>query len=271
MRLLLTLLFTTILLVGTAQNLKYSETLEGDFENKKYEEKLTLIPSGKSESGEIEKQELFRVQYENRKTDPVTYVFREIRGSQLGEWYAGNNGKVYIRFTKSRAGEVIAELGKDKNYDQIIDTYRRFKFMGDFEESDLVVYEEPTNEERVNGEGLSADESCKAEKAKLKEYFIDNEESIVYEYGNERLYVTAQIYGSHETMKGVLVELDEEGNGYTITHKVDIWYQPNKDDYGCAFQIFNCKSKTELERYTVLVNDDKSMITLNGNGFKKVE
>lgn len=270
MQLLLSTLFMSCVFTISAQNLQFTDALQGTFENKKYEEKLIIKSGG---DGETEKEQLFAANYENRKTETKTFVFREIKGSQLGEWYSGNNGKVYIRFIKNRVGEVIAELGKDKNYDQVIDTYRRFKFEEDFEGSQLKVYEGPTNEERVSGagEGMDAEAKCDAEKAKLEEYFIESEEATVYEHNNERLYVVSQVYGSHETMKGVLVELEGEEGNYTITHKVDIWYQPNKNDYGCAFQIFNCKGKRKLERYSVLVNEDKSIITLNGDGFKKVE
>lgn len=268
MKLITSFLFSVFFLASFSQNLVFNKSLSGKYEAKRFNEKLDITVGSKD--GQLEKGEVFRVKYTNNQEDKKELIFREAKGSVLGEWYKTMQGNMFMRFVKLRTGEIIAELGQDKNYDQIIDPYRKFKFLGDIEKVEVVLYENATNEAMINrsSEGASKAVNCDAEKKKLHEYFIENDEADVYEFGNQRLYVVSQIYGSHETMKGVLVEV--EGDNSSITHKVDIWYQPNKGDYGCAFQIFDCKGKTELERYTVLVSEDKSMITLNGEGFKKV-
>jgi hypothetical protein len=271
MRFIITVLLSVFVISISAQELKFNKALGGIYENTSFQEELEVDPAGEAES--TEKEELFRVMFKKKNTEDKKVIFREIKGSQLGEWYSTAAGQVYIRFTLQSDGSVIAELGNDKNYDQVIDVYRTFNYKGEIETSELVRFDGKTNEDQINGNvmGEQTREKCAAEKEKLNEYFIENEEAEIYETKGQRLYVVSQVYGSHETMKGVLINYTDLDGSYEITHKVDIWYQPNKDDYGCAFQIFKCGEKTKLERYTVSVNEDKSMITLNGKGFKRVK
>lgn len=272
MRLIITLLLSFFGLTSIAQQLVFNQALSGNYENAQFSESMKVVAAGEGESGP-EKNEIFTITIRKNKGKANSIVFREIKGSQLGEWYSTAAGNVFIRFSLNKEGEVIAELGNDPNYDQVIDVNRTFTFQGDADTGELEKYNGQTNKEQINNslKGEQSRSNCEAEKKKLKEYFIENEEAEIYETKGQRLYVVSQVYGSHETMKGVLINYTDLDGSYEITHKVDIWYQPNKGDYGCAFQIFKCGEKTKLERYTVTVNDDKSMITLNGDGFKKVE
>ena len=272
MKLLLSALSIFILTSGFSQYLQFSEGLTGKYKSDQFKESINVMAPGEG-SDEVEKEELFRVIYKKKNVDDQEYIFRQLKGSQNGEWYTSSNNKAFIRFTLKKDGQVIAEFGNDPNYDQIIDPFRVFNYSGKVATNELVKFNGVSNKDQINGNvgGVQSRESCEQEKVKLKEYFIDNDEVDVYETKGQRLYVIPQIYGDHETFKGILVKFDADGSNEKITHKVDIWYQPNKDEYGCAFQIFKCGQKTQLEKYTVLFNEDKSMITLNGNGFKKVD
>lgn len=272
MRLTLSLLLPFIGFASIAQELVFNKALIGDYENPQFSESMRIVEAGEGDS-DPQKNEVFTITFNKDQEQGTSYVFRDMKGSQLGEWYSTADGKIFIRFSMNNEGEVIADMGNDPNYDQVIDVKRTFTFHGDVNTGELEKFIGKTNKEQINGNvmGEQSRLKCEAEKTKLKEYFIENEEADIYETKGQRLYVVSQVYGSHETMKGVLIKYTDLDGSYEITHKVDIWYQPNKDDYGCAFQIFKCGEKTKLERYTVTVSDDKSMITLNGEGFKKVE
>lgn len=270
MRLIFTIILSLFMLTGFAQSLEYAKALAGNYEEKRFREKIEVIPVGE-EGGS--KNELFSVVYSQKNLEDKKLIFREMKGTQLGEWYSTAKGQIFIRFTLRADGTLYAELGNDTNYDQVIDVYREFEFQGKVESSELIKFNGKTNKEQIEGNviGDQTREKCDAEVAQLKKYFIDNEESLIYETKGERLYVISKRYGHSETMKGVLIKYTDLDGSYDITHKVDIFYQPNRGQYGCAFQIFKCGEKTQLERYTVEMEDKTKAITLNGVEFKKVE
>lgn len=270
MRLIFTISLTFLMFTSYAQHLEYTKALAGKYEENRFEERLEVIPV--SEEGGT-KNELFSVVYTKKDSKTNTIVFRDIKGSQLGEWYSTTKGQVYIRFTLNEDGTLVAELGNDTNYDQVIDAFRKFEFQGEVESSELLKFNGKTNQEQIEGYvvGEQTREKCEAEKKQLIKYFIDNEESLIFETKGERLYVISKRYGSSETMKGVLIKYTDIDGSYKITHKVDIFYQPNRGEYGCAFQIFKCGEKSQLERYKVTMEDKSKAITLNGVEFKRVE
>jgi len=271
MRLIFTIILSIIMFTSFAQNLEFSEALVGNYKEGRFDENIKVEIASDEEGRQ--KNELFKVIYTKDGQGAQTLVYRDIKGSQLGEWYSTAKGQLFIRFVMKKDGSLIAEIGNDTNYDQVIDTYREFTFQGVVESSGLVVFHGKTNKEQIEGNDLGEQDraKCDQEIATLKQYFIDNEECLVYETKGERLYVIAKRYGSHQTMKGVLIKYTDLDGSYDITHKVDIFYQPNRGEYGSAFQIFKCGEKSQLERYTVTMEDKTKAITLNGVEFKRVE
>ncbi len=271
MRLILTITLSLLLCTCYAQNLVFTEALVGNYKEGRFAESIKVVIASADEGRQ--KNEIFKVVYMKAGQDAQTLIYRDIKGSQLGEWYATAKGELFIRFMMKKDGSLVAELGNDTNYDQVIDTYRKFTFEGDVESSGLEVFHGKSNKEQIEGNDLGEQDraKCDQEIATLKQYFIENNESLIYETKGERLYVIAKRYGSHQTLKGVLIKYTDMDGSYEITHKVDIFYQPNRGQYGCAFQIFKCGEKSQLERYTVTMEDKSNSITLNDVEFKRVE